>query len=291
MRRLLIGIGIAALYLVGAGSAWASFSGRERTDRISRPRWHPYDSAERGRREEHRPRWLQQHAVLVARWRANCICPNHEFRPGDRRQPGNLLDGGKRKRRAPPYPQPATGLQSELCAEWILDRLRTGRPRGPRGDDHASQRIERSEAGKGGRLPVVASTAAGSPTSSAGRRSTDRASGPCTRTAPTSTASSFFGASGGGFDDFSPDGKRFLFTRCGYSDCHWLVARTDGSHVHPAPCDHVSGYSPDGRSFLGENENAGGNFDLVQVSLASCSERLVVRNAPSIGVWQPLPTP
>lgn len=102
----------------------------------------------------------------------------------------------------------------------------------------------------------------------------------------------FLGKGGGVFADFAPDSRHFLFTRCGNADCHGFIARTDGSHVKPAPCGNVGGYSPDGRWFLGAVPNDRGGLDLVRVSVSSCATKTINHNAGlEQPTWQALPAP
>jgi hypothetical protein len=96
------------------------------------------------------------------------------------------------------------------------------------------------------------------------------------------------GRGGGVFNDFAPDGKHFLFTRCGFEACHWLIARMDGSHVHPSACRYVTGYSPDGRWFLGVDKDQFGRKELVRFSVATCRAHVIARNVSKAAAWQSL---
>ncbi len=92
--------------------------------------------------------------------------------------------------------------------------------------------------------------------------------------------------------DYSPDGRKILFSRCGEVHCSEWVARTDGSKVSPAPCQGVFSYSPNGSWFLTSFANEQGHGELARVLIASCSRKVIPTPGAGIaghGSWQPLP--
>lgn len=101
-------------------------------------------------------------------------------------------------------------------------------------------------------------------------------------------------ANGGAIGGYSPDGSQITFARCG-DRCRAFVANSDGSSVRrlPCPADYFRGvtapsYSPDGRRLLGET----GGVDVVTLPLNSCSPRVVRSLSPddaALPAWQPLP--
>jgi hypothetical protein len=122
-------------------------------------------------------------------------------------------------------------------------------------------------------------------------------------------------AGGGGDGPFySPDGNKFIFSRCEEEDphsydCEGFIANSDGSQIERAPCginyggDGYPGgtygkfpftYSPDGRRFLVGVPNDSPDFgtppmNVVRVSLSSCVGKRVVGRTFGNADWQPLP--
>lgn len=123
------------------------------------------------------------------------------------------------------------------------------------------------------------------------------------------------GSAGGGGPIYSPDGDRFIFSRCeeGAShavSCTSFIANSDGTAVHRAPChlnyadDYSPGggtgeripitYSPNGNwllvGVLFMNDYGIFTVNLVRVSLQTCAGTRVAVRTRGTTDWQPLPT-
>jgi WD40-like Beta Propeller Repeat len=116
---------------------------------------------------------------------------------------------------------------------------------------------------------------------------------------------------GGDGPFYSPNGHKFIFTRCQWDGataerCDGFLARANGSHVRPAPCGigdywgSTSGggglrpltYAPDGKEFLVTGvPDPSGTSNVVRVALPSCAWHRVVGRVFASADWQALPAP